>query len=73
MVASGLGIAVLPKGASLPIIKAMKLSWRPLADAWAQRRLLVATTVGRPDAAVASLVDFLIEPSQNTKAKSHNK
>ena len=73
MVASGLGLAVLPKGASLPILKTMKLSWRPLADAWAQRRLLVATTVGRPDAAVASLVDFLTEPSQNAKTKGRNK
>ncbi|UUZ65007.1 LysR family transcriptional regulator [Polaromonas sp. P1-6] len=73
MVASGLGIAVLPKGASLPIIKTMKLSWRPLTDAWAQRRLLVATTVGRPDAAVTSLVDFLLQPSQNAKAKGRNK
>ena len=73
MVASGLGLAILPKGASLPILKAMKLSWRPLADTWAQRRLLVATTVGRPDAAVASLEDFLTESSPNTKTKSHNK
>ena len=73
MVASGLGLAILPKGASLPILKAMKLSWRPLADTWAQRRLLVATTVGRPDAAVASLEDFLTESSQNTKTNSHNK
>jgi formyl-CoA transferase len=35
MVASGLGVAILPKGATLPIIKSMKLGWRPLADAWA--------------------------------------
>lgn len=73
MVASGLGLAVLPKGASLPIIKTMKLGWRPLADSWAQRRLLVATTVGRPDSAVASLVEFLTKPSQNAKAKGRNK
>lgn len=32
MVASGLGIAALPKGAARPIIRAMKLQWRPLAD-----------------------------------------
>lgn len=73
MVASGLGIAVLPKGASLPIAKSMKLTWRPLADAWAQRRLLVATAAGQSDAGIASLVDFLVEPSQNAKAKHHNK
>ncbi|MGH8035055.1 MAG: LysR substrate-binding domain-containing protein, partial [Lysobacterales bacterium] len=70
MVASGLGIAVLPKGASLPIVKAMKLSWRPLADPWARRRLLLATSAGQPDAGIASLADFLVvEASQNAKAQ----
>lgn len=73
MVASGLGLAVLPKGASLPILKTMKLGWRPLADSWAQRRLLVATAIGRPDSAVASLVDFLTAPSQSAKATGRNK
>ena len=70
MVASGLGIAVLPKGASLPIVKAMKLVWRPLSDAWAQRRLLVATTAGEQDQGITSLVAFLTEPSQNAKART---
>ena len=70
MVASGLGIAVLPKGASLPIIKNMKLGWRPLADSWAQRRLLVATNAGESDAAITSLVNFLAKPSRNAKAAS---
>ncbi|MDW5443895.1 LysR family transcriptional regulator [Polaromonas sp. SM01] len=69
MVASGLGIAVLPKGASLPIVKGMKLAWRPLADAWAQRRLLVATAAGQNDAGILALVDFLAEASQNAKPR----
>lgn len=70
MVASGLGIAVLPKGASLPIVKAMKLGWRPLSDSWAQRRLLVATAAGERDEGVASLLAFLVQPSQNAKARA---
>lgn len=68
MVASGLGIAALPKGAALPMIQAMKLTWRPLSDSWAKRRLLVAT---RPDCdpAVAALRDLLCAPvSQKAKA-----
>jgi DNA-binding transcriptional LysR family regulator len=76
MVASGLGIAVLPKGASLPIAKTMKLGWRPLSDAWAQRRLLVATAAGDNEAAIVSLVDFLAagaQPSQKAKAGRRNK
>lgn len=74
MVASGLGVAILPKAATLPMVKSMKLSWRPLADTWARRRLLTATTAGQPDAGIASLVDFLspkeAPPSQNAKPKA---
>ncbi len=69
MVASGLGIAVLPKGASLPIVKAMKLGWRPLSDSWAQRRLLVATAATEHGESMASLVAFLVQPSQNAKVR----
>lgn len=67
LVASGLGIAALPKDAALPIIKAMKLVWRPLSDDWARRQLLVGV---RPDAdeAVRAIRDFLCSPSQNAKA-----
>lgn len=67
MVASGLGIAALPKAAGLPIVRAMKLTWRPLADAWAQRQLKIAM---RPDAdpAIVGLRDFLCTPSRNAKA-----
>ena len=72
MVASGLGIAVLPKIASLPIAKSMKLIFRPLADTWAQRSLMVATAAGQNDKNVTSLVNFLIEPSQNAKTNGPN-
>mgnify|MGYP000432712647 CR=1 FL=1 len=67
MVASGLGIAALPKGAARPIVRAMKLQWRPLADAWAKRQLQVCM---RPDAddAVRGFRDFLVTTSQNAKA-----
>ncbi len=74
MVASGLGVAILPKAATLPMVKSMKLSWRPLADAWASRRLLTATMAGQTDAGIASLVDFLSPKaapvSQNAKPKA---
>jgi DNA-binding transcriptional LysR family regulator len=68
LVASGLGIAVLPKAAAQPTLRAMKLKSRPLLDAWARRRLLVATTAGEQDAGINALVDFLVQPSQNAKA-----
>lgn len=72
LVASGLGIAILPKNAALPIIGAMKLRWRALSDPWAQRRLLLATLSGPQDPAVEELARFLVEPSQKAKAPSRN-
>ncbi len=60
MVGAGLGIALLPKAACLPMIRAMKLAWRPLADPWARRTLLVATQANASDAAVLALRDFLV-------------
>lgn len=73
LVASGLGIAILPKTAALPIVGAMKLRWRALADPWAQRRLLVATRAGSADPAVLALAEFLAEPSQKAKARRHDR
>lgn len=61
MVASGLGIAALPKAAALPIIKAMKLSWRPLSDSWARRQLKIAVRTDA-DATLVALRDFLCTP-----------
>lgn len=67
MVASGLGIAALPKGAALPLVHAMKLQWRPLSDVWAKRQLQVAI---RPDAdaTVLALRDFLLPTSHSVKS-----
>lgn len=67
MVASHLGIAALPKTAALPIVRALKLDWRPLSDAWAFRSLSVAIRAEAEDAVVA-LRDFLISTSQSAKA-----
>ncbi len=47
----------------------MKLGWRPLADAWARRRLLAATMAGQPDAAITALVEFLVAPVGSGKSK----
>jgi DNA-binding transcriptional LysR family regulator len=74
MVASRLGIAMLPKLAAKPIIAALKLSSRPLSDGWAQREMLIGIAP-RSDAHVLALRDFLCapalgKPSQNAKATS---
>jgi DNA-binding transcriptional LysR family regulator len=67
MVASGLGIAALPKAAGLPIVRAMKLAWRPLSDPWSHRQLKIGIRKDA-DATVSQLRDFLCSPSQNAKA-----
>lgn len=69
MVASGLGIAALPKGTGLPTAKMMGLTWRPLADPWAHRQISIGVRADA-DEAVASLRNFLCSPSQIGKAAS---
>jgi len=73
LVGSGLGLAILPKAAAEPMIRAMRLESRPLADPWAKRRLLVATQAEQGDPGIAALVDFLVEPSQKSKASARKK
>lgn len=59
MVSSGLGIALLPKTSALPLLKSMKLGWRPLKDDWSKRRLMIGV---RKDANqdVIALRDYLV-------------
>ncbi len=68
MVASGLGLTVLPRAATLPVVRAMKLVTCRLTDPWARRRLLLATAPDSADAGVLQLLAFLTTPSQNAKA-----
>jgi DNA-binding transcriptional LysR family regulator len=42
MIAAGLGVGVLPLGACVSQVQALKLKTVPLKDAWAQRQLVVA-------------------------------
>lgn len=60
MVSSGLGVALLPKAAAMPILKSMNLGWRPLQDEWAKRRLMVGIRKDA-DQDVKALRDFLIQ------------
>jgi len=73
LVASELGLAILPKAAVLPMVRAMKLGWRPLADAWAQRRMLVATNASQSDPAIDELVAYMTQPSQSAKPRPRRK
>jgi DNA-binding transcriptional LysR family regulator len=70
MVSSGMGVAVLPKDACLPIIKDMSVAWRSLADPWARRRLLVATGDRQKDGTIESLVEFLTSPVSEPSKKA---
>ena len=68
LVASGLGIAVLPKNAVQALIGPMRLRCRTLSDGWATRHLLVATRAETVEPAVDALVRFLVQPSQKAKS-----
>lgn len=61
MVAAGLGVAVLPEGAVQPHLQSMGLARIPLADAWAERALLIGVrdlaALPRP---VRLLLDHLV-------------
>lgn len=67
LVASGLGVAVLPRHAVMPLVRSMNLRCRALSDPWSSRNLLAAVRPGPQDPAVLSLLRFLVEPSQNAK------
>lgn len=72
LVAAGLGVAMLPKAAALPMAATMKLRWRALSNPWAKRRLLMATRSGVQETAVTDLLDFLAPVSQNAKPIAKN-
>lgn len=70
LVASGLGIALLPLASAKPMVRAMDLRHRPLDEIWAKRRLMLALGIGvsTEEPAVLSLTRILLAPSQNTKS-----
>lgn len=70
LVAAGLGVALLPRAAALPLLPALPLACRALRDTWARRTLWVGHVT--QDAAVLDLARFLVaepatDPSQNAK------
>jgi DNA-binding transcriptional LysR family regulator len=69
LVDAGLGVTVLPRAAAEPIARTMALVLRPLAEEWAQRRMLLAMRPGHQDESVRDLAAFLAQPSRNAKAR----
>ncbi|WP_396271256.1 LysR family transcriptional regulator [Ideonella sp.] len=68
MVAAGLGLAIVPKGVALPLVRAKALQWRALSDAWATRQVQLCVRTDA-DLAVKELRDFLRSSSQNAKTR----
>lgn len=46
MVAAGLGVSVVPRGATTPYIRSLSLAAVPLSDAWAHRQLFLCVRSG---------------------------
>jgi DNA-binding transcriptional LysR family regulator len=62
MVAAGMGVAVLPRDAVQPLLRAMNLRQIALQDDWAQRRLLIGLRdVNAVPRAARLLIDHLCE------------
>ena len=74
MVASGLGLALLPRAAVEPFARVMRLATRPLADAWAQRRLLLGVPELQADEQIESVAAFLAAVAVSSpNAKTHSR
>lgn len=56
MVAAGLGVSVVPRGAITPYIRSLSLCAIPLTDGWAQRQLFLCTRAGAPLHAASRLL-----------------
>jgi DNA-binding transcriptional LysR family regulator len=69
MIAADLGVGVLPLAACQPLLRAGALVAVPLTDAWAQRRLLVATKAGGElSASAVRFLDHLASLRVSTRA-----
>jgi DNA-binding transcriptional LysR family regulator len=58
MVAAGLGVGIMPRGATTPYIRSLSLACIALSDAWARRQLFLCT---RADAPLPSAARLLFE------------
>lgn len=64
MVAAGLGISIIPRGATTPYVESLKLTSLTLSDAWAQRQLFICTRANESPVAAARLfLEHLRKPA----------
>lgn len=66
MVAAGLGISVIPRGATTPFIRSLSLSIIPLTDGWAARQLYLCLPANKPlHGAAQALFEHLRKASES--------
>jgi len=64
MVAAGLGISIIPRGATTPYVESLKLTSLTLSDSWAQRQLFICTRANESPVAAARLfLEHLRKPA----------
>jgi DNA-binding transcriptional LysR family regulator len=56
MVSVGIGVAVLPEGSVIPLMKSLNVTARPLADKWARRQLVLVQRKDQELSGVARLL-----------------
>ncbi len=67
LVASKLGIAVLPMQAIGPLARSMSLTTRKLSDSWARRQLYVGCHPNRVTRSTKELMEFMTLPSSSQR------
>jgi DNA-binding transcriptional LysR family regulator len=67
MVAGGLGLSVVPRGATSAYIRSLSLASVPLSDAWATRQLFLCVRAGAPLHSAASLLFEHLRAQQRTE------
>lgn len=74
MVAAGLGVSVIPRGATTPYIRSLRLAAIPLSDAWAQRQLFLCTRANKSlHRAAQQLFDHLRSVGVETETEIDDK
>ncbi|HEX7114371.1 MAG TPA: LysR family transcriptional regulator [Steroidobacter sp.] len=67
MVAAGLGVSIMPRGATTPYIRSLSLASVPLTDPWAKRQLFLCVRANAPLHSAANLLFEHLQAQNRTQ------
>lgn len=68
LVSAGLGVALVPKGVVVPIQRSLQLAWRPIADSWSKRTLVIGLREDSVDPELVAFAQFLATADRSQTA-----